>query len=114
MAQNCKEIRAFIGDTLTIRILAKDASIDFTDYTITSELRTNGGEGTLAGTFTVTKDAPDVSGKVLGFTAALTAVITASLIPKVNYGIDYRLILGGAVQHSERVVIKFDRAVTVA
>jgi len=115
MAQNCKELEGlFVGDTLTIRILAKKNSIDFTAYTITSELRTNGGEGALAGTFTVIKDAPDVDGNIFGFTAVLSAAVTASLIPKVNYGIDYRFLLGGAEQHSGRVVIKFDKAVTVA
>jgi len=114
MAQNFKQVTSIIGDELVIRVLAKDDSIDFTAYTIASELRTNGGDGTLAGTFTIVKDLPDVAGKIVGFTAILSASVTALLIPKINYGLDYKIGLGSAVKHSERVVVKFEKAVSIS
>ncbi len=106
------KLHCFIGDDLVLRIISRDDLVDLAPYSITSELRTNGGDGILVATFSITKDSPNTLGKVLGFTAVLDKTETALLDASINYGLDYKLSMGGAVQHSERLVIRFEKVVT--
>jgi hypothetical protein len=105
-------IQSFIGDDLVIAANFKCQALDITPYTITSELRTNGGIGTIAAALTITKNAPDNTGRIFGFKAVASHADTALLSVDGDYVLDFKFQLGTEIQHTPKVAVEFLRRVT--
>lgn len=106
-------IQAFIGDDLILAVAFEDEELDLEPYSISCELRSNSGDGTLFGTLTIVKNSPNINGKVYGFTASLPNAVTSTLSLGTEYGLDFKLAIGSQVQHSDRMLVEVLNPVTI-
>jgi hypothetical protein len=90
MSVKTLRIQSFIGDDLVIAASFKCQALDISPYTVTSELRSNGGIGAIAPILLVTKNAPDNTGRIFGFKAVASGANTALLTVDDDYVLDFK------------------------
>lgn len=100
-------VQCFIGDDLIIPAKFAKEELDITPYTISSELRTDEGLGAIVGTLVITKNLPNLAGKIFGFTAKLGNSVTQGLVVGIEYGLDFKFVVNGEVQHTPMLLVEF-------
>lgn len=96
-----------LGETIVLPGVFEEGEVNLTDCVISSTIKTDSGNGNVAGSFIITKTSPN------SFTMTLDSNITNSFSSSEIYGFDIKFVYpGNVVNRSPRVLLKFNLPVT--